>query len=252
MLELLKADIKPRDIMTRAAFENAMVIVMALGGSTNAVLHLLAMARACGVALTLDDFQACSDRTPFIADLKPSGKYVMEDVHKVRSEPVFPSRVNRVGPRLVTVNSKLILSHSSQVCHAVNAHVTADSAHRPHMHISACLRCLPTGMFAAGGRDPSCFEVPSEAWLHRWQLSHSDRCSPAAWSQLLCVTYSLFCIFNIPSTHARASGLTFVWRAPGKTMAENLECVPDLSEGQQVIMPLERPIKATGHLQVHS
>lgn len=83
ILELLKADIKPRDIMTRAAFENAMVIVMALGGSTNAVLHLLAMARACGVPLTLDDFQAASDRTPFIADLKPSGKYVMEDVHKV-------------------------------------------------------------------------------------------------------------------------------------------------------------------------
>jgi hypothetical protein len=83
VLELLKADIKPRDIMTRAAFENSMTIVMALGGSTNAVLHLLAMARACGVPLTLDDFQACSDRTPFIADLKPSGKYVMEDVHKV-------------------------------------------------------------------------------------------------------------------------------------------------------------------------
>ena len=83
VLELMKADIKPRDIMTRAAFENAMTIVMALGGSTNAVLHLLAMARACGVPLTLDDFQACSDRTPFIADLKPSGKYVMEDVHKV-------------------------------------------------------------------------------------------------------------------------------------------------------------------------
>jgi dihydroxy-acid dehydratase len=85
ILELLKEDIKPRDIMTRAAFENAMVIVMALGGSTNAVLHLLAMARACGVPLSLDDFQAASNRTPFIADLKPSGKYVMEDVHKVRN-----------------------------------------------------------------------------------------------------------------------------------------------------------------------
>ena len=83
ILELMKHDIKPRDIMTRAAFENAMVIVMALGGSTNAVLHLLAMARACEVPLTLDDFQAASDRTPFVADLKPSGKYVMEDVHKV-------------------------------------------------------------------------------------------------------------------------------------------------------------------------
>ena len=85
ILELMKHDIKPRDIMTRAAFENAMVIVMALGGSTNAVLHLLAMARACEVPLTLDDFQAASDRTPFIADLKPSGKYVMEDVHKVKT-----------------------------------------------------------------------------------------------------------------------------------------------------------------------
>ncbi|BDA41163.1 Dihydroxy-acid dehydratase [Coccomyxa sp. Obi] len=143
VLELLKADIKPRDIMTRAAFENAMVIVMALGGSTNAVLHLLAMARACGVALTLDDFQACSDRTPFIADLKPSGKYVMEDVHKVGGTPAV---------------LKYLLKN--------------------------------------GYIDGSCLTVT------------------------------------------------------GKTMAENLESVPDLSEGQQVIMPLEHPIKATGHLQI--
>ena len=85
LLELLKRDIKPRDIMTRKAFENAITIVMALGGSTNAVLHLLAMAHAVDVPLTLDDFQAISDNTPFIADLKPSGKYVMEDVHKVTS-----------------------------------------------------------------------------------------------------------------------------------------------------------------------
>ena len=84
VLELMKKDIKPRDIMTRAAFENAMVTVMATGGSTNAVLHLIAMAAACGLDLTLDDFQRVSDRIPFIADLKPSGKYVMEDVHKVR------------------------------------------------------------------------------------------------------------------------------------------------------------------------
>lgn len=84
---LLAKDIKPRDIMTRAAFENAMVTVMALGGSTNAVLHLIAMARAVGVKLTLDDFQACSDRVPFIADLKPSGKYVMEDVQKIGGTP---------------------------------------------------------------------------------------------------------------------------------------------------------------------
>lgn len=84
---LLEKDIKPRDIMTRAAFENAMVITMALGGSTNAVLHLIAMARGVGVELTIDDFQKVSDRIPFLADLKPSGKYVMEDLHNVGGTP---------------------------------------------------------------------------------------------------------------------------------------------------------------------
>ncbi|MBW2379374.1 MAG: dihydroxy-acid dehydratase, partial [Deltaproteobacteria bacterium] len=80
---LLERDIKPRDIMTREAFENAMVTIMALGGSTNAVLHLIAMARAIDVPLTIDDFQTVSDRVPFLADLKPSGQYVMEDLHEV-------------------------------------------------------------------------------------------------------------------------------------------------------------------------
>ncbi len=87
MRELLEKDIKPRDIMTRAAFGNAMVMVMALGGSTNAVLHLIAMARAVGVKLTIDDFQEVSDRVPFLADLKPSGRYVMEDLHNVGGTP---------------------------------------------------------------------------------------------------------------------------------------------------------------------
>jgi dihydroxy-acid dehydratase len=80
---LLEQDVKPRDIMTRDAFENAMVLIVALGGSTNAVLHLLAMARAAEVELSIDDFQKVSDRVPFLADLKPSGKYVMEDLHAV-------------------------------------------------------------------------------------------------------------------------------------------------------------------------
>ncbi|MGH8564366.1 MAG: dihydroxy-acid dehydratase [Gammaproteobacteria bacterium] len=84
---LLERDLKPRDIMTRAAFENAMVLVTVLGGSTNAVLHLIAMARSVGVALTIDDFQAVSDRTPYLADLKPSGRYVMEDLHRVGGTP---------------------------------------------------------------------------------------------------------------------------------------------------------------------
>ena len=84
---LLALDLKPRDIMTRAAFENAMVIVSVLGGSTNAVLHLIAMARSVGLNLTLADFQSVSNRTPFLADFKPSGKYVMEDLHEVGGIP---------------------------------------------------------------------------------------------------------------------------------------------------------------------
>jgi dihydroxy-acid dehydratase len=84
---LLEKDLKPRDIMTREAFENAMVIVMALGGSTNAVLHLIAMAKSVGVKLVLDDFQQVSRKVPFLADLKPSGQYVMEDLHKVGGTP---------------------------------------------------------------------------------------------------------------------------------------------------------------------
>src|SRR5690606_10533458 len=83
MRRLLEQDIKPRDIMTPLAFENAMRIVMVLGGSTNAVLHLIAMARAVGVELTIDDFQRISDKTPYLADLKPSGRYVMEDLHDI-------------------------------------------------------------------------------------------------------------------------------------------------------------------------
>jgi dihydroxy-acid dehydratase len=84
---LLELDLKPRDIMTRAAFENAMVVLTALGGSTNAVLHLIAMARSVGVDLTIDDFQRVSDRTPLLADFKPSGTYVMEDLHAVGGVP---------------------------------------------------------------------------------------------------------------------------------------------------------------------
>ncbi|GIW99536.1 MAG: dihydroxy-acid dehydratase [Pirellulaceae bacterium] len=87
ILRLLELDLKPRDIMTREAFENAMTVVVALGGSTNAVLHLIAMARSVGVELTLDDFQAVSDRVPYIADLKPSGRFVQEDLHSVGGTP---------------------------------------------------------------------------------------------------------------------------------------------------------------------
>lgn len=87
LLDLLKMDLKPRDIITEKSLRNAMVVVMALGGSTNAVLHLIAIARSVGVDVSLDDFQKVSDQVPFLADLKPSGKYVMEDLHKVGGTP---------------------------------------------------------------------------------------------------------------------------------------------------------------------
>jgi dihydroxy-acid dehydratase len=140
---LMEQDIRPRDIMTREAFENAMVVVMALGGSTNAVLHLIAMARAVDVALTIDDFQKVSDRIPFLADLKPSGRYVMEDVHNVGGIPAV---------------MKYLLDNG---------------------------------------------------------LLNGD-----------CMTVT------------------------GKTIAENLADVPDLKAGQDVVMPLDKPIKQTGHIRI--
>ena len=87
--KLLTEDIRPSDILTREAFENAMIVVNITGGSTNAVLHLIAIAHSVGIKLTIDDFQSVSDRTPFLADLKPSGKYVMADLHNIGGTPAL-------------------------------------------------------------------------------------------------------------------------------------------------------------------
>ena len=141
---LLEKDIKPRDIMTRKAFENAITLVMVLGGSTNAVLHLIAMAKSVDVPLTQDDFQIISNKIPVLADFKPSGKYLMEDLH-------------------------------------------------PHGGLPAVMK-----------------------YLLKNGLLHGD-----------CLTVT------------------------GKTVAENLASAPDLDfDKQKVIMPLDKPIKATGHLQI--
>ncbi|MDR2228564.1 dihydroxy-acid dehydratase [Elizabethkingia ursingii] len=141
---LMERDIKPSDIMTRKAFENAITIIMVLGGSTNAVLHFLAMAKSVGVPLTQDDFQKISDRVPVLADFKPSGKYLMEDLHNKGGVPAVMKYLLKEG---------LI--------------------------------------------DGSCLTVT------------------------------------------------------GKTIAENLEDVPDLDfEEQDIIYPLENPLKKTGHLQI--
>ncbi|ODO08437.1 dihydroxy-acid dehydratase [Cryptococcus wingfieldii CBS 7118] len=97
MKNLLEENILPRDIMTRQAFENAMALTMVLGGSTNVVLHLIAIAHSVGVKLTIDDFQAVSDRVPLLADLKPSGKYVMEDIHNIGGTPAVIHHLIKKG-----------------------------------------------------------------------------------------------------------------------------------------------------------
>ncbi|GJN93356.1 hypothetical protein Rhopal_006409-T1 [Rhodotorula paludigena] len=123
MRNLLEKNIRPRDIMTREAFENAMVLTMILGGSTNAVLHLIAIAHSVGVPLSIDDFQAVSDRIPFLADLKPSGKYVMEDVHKIGGIPAVLKYLYEnklVNGDILTVTGKTLaenLEHAKPLPH---------------------------------------------------------------------------------------------------------------------------------------
>tara|TARA_B100001971_G_scaffold80261_1_gene74004 strand:+ start:1939 stop:3549 length:1611 start_codon:yes stop_codon:yes gene_type:complete len=150
--KLLELDLCPREIMTRAAFENAMVIVSALGGSTNAVLHLIAMARAVDVELTIDDFQAVSDRVPFLAELKPSGRYVMEDLHNVGGIPAVMKYLLAEGllnGDCVTVtgdtiaenlNSVAELEQGQQVFHTLNDPIKETG------HI-----CILKGNLAPGG-----------------------------------------------------------------------------------------------------
>ena len=108
---LLKEDIKPSDIMTKKSFENALSVTMALGGSTNAVLHLIAMAKSVNVKLSLDDFQKFSDKTPFIANLKPSGEFLMEDIHKIGGVPVLMKYMLNEGylhGECITVTGKTV------------------------------------------------------------------------------------------------------------------------------------------------
>jgi len=112
--KLLELDLKPRDIMSKESFENAMVLVIILGGSTNAVLHLIAMARSVDIHLTVDDFQAVSDRIPLLADLKPSGKYVMEDVHNIGGTPAvmkFLLNHGLINGNCITVTGKSIVEN---------------------------------------------------------------------------------------------------------------------------------------------
>src|SRR5690606_25553949 len=125
-------DLKPMDILTKTSFENAIALVTVLGGSTNAVLHLLAIARTAGIDLTLEDFQRVSDRTPLLADLKPSGQYVMEDLHEIGGVPGVMKILleeNLIDGQALTVTGQTIgevleevqgLDHSQKVIHALS------------------------------------------------------------------------------------------------------------------------------------
>lgn len=118
ILNLLEKDIKPRDIMTFKAFENAMRLITILGGSTNAVMHLIAMAKSVGVKLSIDDFQRISDSTPFLADLKPSGKYLMEDIHSIGGIPAVLKMMLKEGflhGDCLTVTGKTIAENLAEV-----------------------------------------------------------------------------------------------------------------------------------------
>ena len=115
---LLEKDIKPKDIMTRKAFENAITIVAVLGGSTNAVMHLIAMAHSVDIEITLDDFQAINDRTPVLADLKPSGKFMMEDLHAVGGVPAVLKYLLKEGyihGECLTVTGKTVAENLATV-----------------------------------------------------------------------------------------------------------------------------------------
>jgi dihydroxy-acid dehydratase len=118
MMNLMKKDIKPRDIMTKKAFENAIRLIILLGGSTNGVMHLIAMADSVGVKLSLKDFTRLGKKTPFIADLKPSGKYVMEDLHKVGGIPAVMKMMLKEGllhGDCITVTGKTVAENLRKV-----------------------------------------------------------------------------------------------------------------------------------------
>lgn len=118
ILKLLQLDLKPRDIMTKKAFENAITVVMVLGGSTNAVLHLIAMAKSVDIDLTQDDFQRISDKIPLLADFKPSGKYLMQDLHQYGGIPAVMKYLLKNGllhGDCITVTGKMIAENLENV-----------------------------------------------------------------------------------------------------------------------------------------
>ena len=168
----LEQDIKPRDIMTRAAFENAITFVMAVGGSTNAVLHLLAMARAVEVPLTIDDFQATAARVPYLADLKPSGRFVQEELHAVGGTPGVIKLLLEAGLMqgdCLTVTGKTLaenvaelpgLADGQEVVHAVDSPIKATG----HIRIMRGNFCPDGAVAKITGKEGLSFTGPANCF----------------------------------------------------------------------------------------
>ncbi len=183
MRRLLERDIKPSDIMTREAFENAMTLVVVLGGSTNAVMHLIAMAHAVGLTLTLEDLQRVSDRTPVLADLKPSGQYLMEDLHDAGGVPAVMKYLLQLGllhGDCLTVTGRTLaencadvpgLKEGQRVVRTIDAPVKANG------HLRMLYGNLaPKGSVAKiSGKEGEIFEGPARVFEDEHAVIHGVR-----------------------------------------------------------------------------
>ena len=183
MRRLLERDIKPSDIMTREAFENAMTLVVVLGGSTNAVMHLIAMAHAVGLTLTLEDLQRVSDRTPVLADLKPSGQYLMEDLHDAGGVPAVMKYLLQLGllhGDCLTVTGRTLaencadvpgLKEGQRVVRTIDAPVKANG------HLQMLYGNLaPKGSVAKiSGKEGEIFEGPARVFEDEHAVIHGVR-----------------------------------------------------------------------------
>lgn len=169
---LLEADLKPKDIVTKRSFENAIVLVMVLGGSTNAVLHLIAMASAAGIELNLDDFQRISDKTPLLADLRPSGKFLMEDLHAAGGIPAVMKQLLDEGlldGDTMTVTGKTLAENLSHVAPLHNDQNILAPINKP-LKATGHLRILYGNLATEGavakitGKEGEFFEGPARVF----------------------------------------------------------------------------------------
>ncbi len=184
---LLEKDIKPSDIMTRKAFENAITIIMVLGGSTNAVLHMIAMAKSVGVEVTQDDFQTISDKVPVLADFKPSGKYLMQDLHQYGGVPAVMKYLLKEGllhGDCLTVTGKTMAENLASVpdLDFDQQKIIKPISHpiKPTGHLQILYGNLATGGSVAkiSGKEGELFEGPARVFDGEEQLIagiHSGR-----------------------------------------------------------------------------